>query len=957
MKFSRILAVVITVAIAAQVASTNVLAYVPTPARTTVSVQFVISDLYKIIGARVPAGHTVADVRDSSGARPAKEYAAAVSYARSQGWLPDVIPSFTSVATVEFALKVSMAIMGYRNIHTKQPAELNAARGALFAAIAKEGLDGAALSQSLTPASYDSIIGAYERQRIPIIMGSQAYGAYGGKELSKAVFLFDMIIGSREINDGYKAYKANACLGLGQIYSMVDYMMYEKSYELFQQCIRLNPSGSFGARAESDMDALPDFALSRTYKTQDAVTYQDFVAMTQHYMFYQRQTGDTLSTDTADAKGNQPAAYAAAAVHLAGPGSSREYYITKPTSWNDPVPRWWAAEYICKMRGSYNFSLVNIYPYEDTYDYPADTRMYLSRAIELGWLYEKSANEADPRGTIKRGEVYELTRRMYNPAAPEFEARPNGLAPKVHAYYTAVLGADNDLGVFARSKADMVTFLFTWFEKPSGSRLSKEGTQVLASLFTEDTEYTRFRLDAIKAAAQADCETYYAFSINNAAAGFKDSWDYLISLIKDDSKLAALCSDIVKICGKYGFDGVNLGLEFIGRDVPITTEQHTKLAKALSNALRKEGLKLIISVGAVPRDAETLQPGMFYDYTALGMAADYVHLLTYDDTSVSRYGDTGVPGAVSGLERMTRCIKYALYQIPREKLLVGFGTYAIDYTLNTKTAENITRKEADARLSKQGAAPSEPRILNDHGEDGPYREYTDGQKRRHHLAFDTRESFARRMQMVYDLGMGGVSYYWIGSENSDFNAALNDVFNKKYARPVSEADSLARADLTKAIALGFVPDYLQSAYTANITRGELFDLLRGVAEKAGKDTSYEQGQSFSDSAAPAALWAKKAGITTTDYGKPISPLRAISRQETAVTIARMASLLFGKKLDGAPQAPYSDQSSIAGWAAKEVNYVSSIGVMSGSSAGFNPHGILSRQEAIIIAMRFLEAMK
>jgi hypothetical protein len=60
----------------------------------------------------------------------------------------------------------------------------------------------------------------------------------------------------------------------------------------------------------------------------------------------------------------------------------------------------------------------------------------------------------------------------------------------------------------------------------------------------------------------------------------------------------------------------------------------------------------------------------------------------------------------------------------------------------------------------------------------------------------------------------------------------------------------------------------------------------------------------------------------------------------------------------APSANYADAASVASWARNEVNYVSSIGAMQGTGGdNFTPHGLLAREQAILIVLRFYEAMR
>jgi len=85
-----------------------------------------------------------------------------------------------------------------------------------------------------------------------------------------------------------------------------------------------------------------------------------------------------------------------------------------------------------------------------------------------------------------------------------------------------------------------------------------------------------------------------------------------------------------------------------------------------------------VSVALAPKTSAS-QKGVLYegkDYRALGAAADFVFLMTYE------WGYTyGPPMAVAPLHMVRRVVEYAITEIPNEKIRLGIPNYGYDWPL------------------------------------------------------------------------------------------------------------------------------------------------------------------------------------------------------------------------------------------------------------------------------------
>lgn len=179
----------------------------------------------------------------------------------------------------------------------------------------------------------------------------------------------------------------------------------------------------------------------------------------------------------------------------------------------------------------------------------------------------------------------------------------------------------------------------------------------------------------------------------------------------------------------------------------------------------------------------------------------------------------------------------------------------------------------------------------------------------------------------------------------------------------------AADEIQEAVALGLVPEHLQSRYAANITRYDFSTLIMNFLEqKTGKTVDVllsESGKklnadAFTDTKDPTILAANAFGIVTGKGEGRFDPDGHITRQEAAVMLKRAADAL-GIDTTGRA-ASFADHASIASWAVDAVQFVASASdkqtgskIMGGVGGGrFDPKGPYTRQQAYITVKRLFQ---
>lgn len=127
----------------------------------------------------------------------------------------------------------------------------------------------------------------------------------------------------------------------------------------------------------------------------------------------------------------------------------------------------------------------------------------------------------------------------------------------------------------------------------------------------------------------------------------------------------ALTADLAAAVLKYNLDGVNIDIENVTEAQQSDYVAFVRLLRAKLPA----GKRIIAAVPANPYGLTAGWVGA-YDYAKLAQYCDYLMLMAYDES----YSGSK-PGPVASISFVERSIKYALDQVPKEKIVLGLPFY------------------------------------------------------------------------------------------------------------------------------------------------------------------------------------------------------------------------------------------------------------------------------------------
>lgn len=223
------------------------------------------------------------------------------------------------------------------------------------------------------------------------------------------------------------------------------------------------------------------------------------------------------------------------------------------------------------------------------------------------------------------------------------------------------------------------------------------------------------------------------------------------SVVNNQEYVSRLINNLLSVMEQKGYLGVDIDFEYI---LAEDRDAFTDFVRQVAEAMRANGYET--SVALAPKTSAD-QTGLLYegkDYAALGEAADYVLLMTYE------WGYTyGPPMAVAPLNQVRRVVEYAITEIPAEKINLGIPNYGYDWPLpyerGVTAAKTIGNVQAVRIAIEQGAVIE----FNDLAQ-SPYFHYTlDGVE--HEVWFEDVRSLNAKFNLIKEYNLRGCGYWQI----------------------------------------------------------------------------------------------------------------------------------------------------------------------------------------------------
>lgn len=220
--------------------------------------------------------------------------------------------------------------------------------------------------------------------------------------------------------------------------------------------------------------------------------------------------------------------------------------------------------------------------------------------------------------------------------------------------------------------------------------------------------------------------------------------NYSDIMLNDPIKRTAHINAIMEEIRDNGYDGFDIDYEgFLNgynRDVYATFMQE------LATRLRAEGKITAVAVEAFNRQQS---------WEELGKAVDRFIIMGYDYHS-ARGPAVGPIGPAAWLREI---VEYAATRVPREKIVLGLGTYGYSWIHNGAqyVSEAVGYKDALAIAAQTGATVQRQN-------DTPYFSYDRGLGQRY-LYFEDAVSTKPKLALIDETGIAGIAFWRLGTED------------------------------------------------------------------------------------------------------------------------------------------------------------------------------------------------
>ncbi len=237
------------------------------------------------------------------------------------------------------------------------------------------------------------------------------------------------------------------------------------------------------------------------------------------------------------------------------------------------------------------------------------------------------------------------------------------------------------------------------------------------------------------------------------------------AFLEDEDAQAAAVAAMRAEASKKGYDGWQIDFEQIDASLVNEFTAFVALAEA---GLEADGRSLSVAVVAkVSDDPADYPDGLWqkligvYDYAALGEAADFVSVMSYDEPYKT--------GPVSPMPWLERVLAYTLEEIPAEKVSLGVPTYYWEREIGGKgrimeiggaLGVAIAKKERGAEVGyDEGMETAFVRYRTDAGDERV-------------VWHESRRSIQAKLDLAAGEGLHGVSVWALGLELPETHRAF-----------------------------------------------------------------------------------------------------------------------------------------------------------------------------------------
>lgn len=213
---------------------------------------------------------------------------------------------------------------------------------------------------------------------------------------------------------------------------------------------------------------------------------------------------------------------------------------------------------------------------------------------------------------------------------------------------------------------------------------------------------------------------------------------------------------------KYNLDGINIDFEMVDAG---DRDNLSAFMQELSTRLKPQGY--IISIDVFPKQDESNDVSIAYDYAQLAQYADKIMIMTYDN-----HGTWSAAGPIADIHWVENNLKYALKFIPKNKLYLGLPSYGYDWS--SKGVESLEYGPIMNLVDQFNSS-----IVWDEASESPHFDYTGADGISHQVWYENKESLKYKLDLVNKYDIAGAALWKLGDEDPGYWQVFKNYFSKK----------------------------------------------------------------------------------------------------------------------------------------------------------------------------------
>lgn len=239
-------------------------------------------------------------------------------------------------------------------------------------------------------------------------------------------------------------------------------------------------------------------------------------------------------------------------------------------------------------------------------------------------------------------------------------------------------------------------------------------------------------------------------------------------VLANPSVRARFISNMVNLTTSQGWDGISIDIE---RTPPGDRANFSAFIQELGTALKAKDKVLNVSVPAKFIDYPADLWAGAYDYKAIGKGADQVVLMTYDE-----HGTGTTAGPIASHDFVEKVIKFAITQMPAEKIVQGVPVYAYDWASTKPTLPAYLTYDQAVKQAQSKGVP----IIYDQETEAAHYTYTENGIK-HVVYLENRRSVDAKLTYARKHNLHGIAIWRMGMEDPAIWDSIRSMYgsNKK----------------------------------------------------------------------------------------------------------------------------------------------------------------------------------